>query len=327
MVSIRLRTLVAMIAVLAAALAFAGCAGSSGETQTEGAGSKDNLANSGQAEGGNQGANSAASDQVAYSGLSESEKQKFVKERAVAVLKQLGQFKEESLSDDAVGQIKRYVDSYASRAGSEKLDDCTLRNWIRSDLGSVLVRGSKAAPYINKSFADAGIASQVGLYVAMIETEFCPCLQSPAGPLGIFQLTANEGEKFGLAVRKGASQEEPDDRCDVEKASAAQAKRIAAFKDRLISEFDSGDPATATADVALLMVAGHNVGFDKLLNELPKLEKVGGLKALGLTAEDLPESVRNEASKYVPKFIAAAIVGENPSRFGMKDRPALSSVK
>jgi len=275
-------------------------------------------------------------DERSYAELSEEDKLKFVREKAVAFFKELGSTGEDQLPDDAVSQIKTYVDAYTRRADVPQSDSCGTADWFRSDLTSVIGRGAKVAPQINKAFRQAGLAPQIGLYIAMIETEYCPCLQSPTGPLGIFQLTAETGRKFGLETKAGASSKDPDERCDIDKASIAEAKRMSAIIDRLVEESgkgsfgkESGTLEKNSLNTVLLAIGAGNMGADALVEALSGLgaDSTTDIWTLIAKKDKMPDVFRGETFKYVPKFIAAAIVGENPANFGIKDTEPLSGIK
>lgn len=274
--------------------------------------------------------------QSRYAAMTEKDKSEFVREKTLLVISQLGANGDEPIPDNILTEIKRFVDSYAARARMPRKDDCSPQGWVGSDLASIVERGSRIAPQINKAFAETEVAPQAGLYIAMIESEFCPCLQSPTGPLGLFQFTTAEGRKFGLDTKAGASANDPDERCDTELASEAEAKRLSAFVERLVDESSDSSPGKNSselnknsADAALLAVAAHNIGVDSLMDALKDLELEGAPNVWNLSADSdkLPEQIRRETGKYVPKFIAAAIVGENPGDFGIRQADPLSGIK
>ena len=76
---------------------------------------------------------------------------------------------------------------------------------------------------------------RIGLYLAMIESEHCVCLQSGTGPLGMFQFTyATAKLHFSPSdgVIKGASPSHPDIRCEPEPAARAAASYMKALAGR-----------------------------------------------------------------------------------------------
>lgn len=128
-----------------------------------------------------------------YSEMSEKEKQQFVSTEADKILQIIKSGQESEITLQGKAAIKYYVDIYAKRSNFEKNDSCGSKTFFQSDLTSVLKRGAKIAPDITAGFKEREIPAQVGIYMAMNESEFCPCLQNPTGPLGIYQFTADSG--------------------------------------------------------------------------------------------------------------------------------------
>lgn len=254
-----------------------------------------------------------------YKAMSEDEKRKFVEQEAMQVAQSIGNRASDQITPDAVTRIKDFLDGYAQRMRSARKDDCTAAGWVRSDMQTVLERAHKNAPFIVRSFNSEGISPLIGLYLAMIESEHCVCLQSPTGPLGMFQFTKATGATYGLEVKAGASPANPDQRCEPEPASHAAAKYM---------KFLTGRYGTGPRSVPLA-IASYNSGegglSQNLATALENAEKQErSFWTLMLQAEKLSAQFQKENRKYVPKFFAAAIIGENPTVFGV-NLPPLSS--
>lgn len=271
-----------------------------------------------------------------YAAMSEEEQTNFVREKAITIIKELGTTREENLPDEAVAEIKKRVDIYSARARKPRKSVCSVEGFSQSDLRSVIERGADIAPEINSAFTNNGLLPQVGLYIAMIESEYCPCIQSSTGPLGMFQLTTATGRKFGLETNAGASTANPDDRCVPAKASVAEAKRVNAIIDRLVEESnkgsfgkESGRLEKNSAKTVLLAVAANNMGVDLFTQGVKDLGPDASTDIWSLIAnkDKLPGPFPRETYKYVPAFIGAAIVGENPSSFGITNTKPLSTLK
>jgi hypothetical protein len=254
--------------------------------------------------------------------MSEDEKRSFVAKESEQVARMIGNRSGESITPEAAQKIKEMVDGYARRLRSTRNDSCTTGGWITSDLQSVLERGQKNAHFVVRSFNSQGVSPQVGLYLAMIESEFCPCLQSPTKPLGMFQFTQATGAAYGLKTISGASPANPDERCEPEKAAAAAAR----FMKALMGRFGTGPSSVPLA------VASYNSGEGGLSRNLnTALEEAGKRErnfwSLLLVADKLSAQFQKENRKYVPKFFAAAIVGENPTVFGVNIPPLSTAIK
>jgi pSer/pThr/pTyr-binding forkhead associated (FHA) protein len=243
---------------------------------------------------------------IRYNSMSEAEKLLFLKER-INYINKLTSNGEIAIEKNIIGYIKTYVDQYNMRIGSGK------EGVFRDDLNSVLERGKRFAPIINKSFKRQRISQVIGLYVAMIESEFHQCLESPAGARGMFQFIPKSAEEFGL---------DPDDRCNVELAAPAAAKYIATR----IKQFNGeGDP-----NGVALCIAAYNRNPKSIMRDLriimnKEFNTDRSFWLLLANQEQLDHYFQSENVKYVPKFFAAAIIGETPQVFGL-DSVELSSI-
>jgi membrane-bound lytic murein transglycosylase D len=153
----------------------------------------------------------------------------------------------------------------------------------------------------------------------MIESEHCVCLQSPTGPLGMFQFTFSTAKLHftpSEGIIKGASPSSPDDRCKPEPA----AKAAASYMKALTGRYGTGPSSVPLA------IGSYNSGEGGLSSNLQKaLDSNSGLPrdfwTLIANGDMLSKQFQSENFKYVPKFFAAAIIGENPQDFGLKLQP------
>lgn len=246
-----------------------------------------------------------------YLQMSEIEKKQYVQVKAEKVASLIGNRTGDSITPLAVERIKSFLEGYAKRANVGRLSGCRFGD----NLQATYERASKNAPFIIRAFNDRGVDPQIGLYLAMIESEHCICLQSPTGPLGMFQFTfATAKAHFNpsTGVIKGASPANPDDRCKPEPAANAAAEYM---------KFLTGRYGTGPASVPLA-IGSYNSGEGGLSTNLKKaLESNEALPrdfwTMIANGEKLSKQFQSENFKYVPKFFAAAIVGENPQDFGL----------
>ena len=254
-----------------------------------------------------------------YQDLSDPEKRQYLKERAMKIAQIIGNNSSEAIPDAALDKIKSFTDGFASRINSKSTDGCAkMRPWGDS-LQSTYERASKNAPFIVRAFNEKGVDPRIGLYLAMIESEHCICLQSGTGPLGMFQFTYATAKLHfepSDGVVKGASPSNPDVRCKPEPAAHAAASYMKAL---------TGRYGTGPASVPLA-IGSYNSGEGGLSANLTKaLESNTGLPrdfwTLIANGEKLSKQFQAENFKYVPKFFAAAIIGENPQDFGLKLQP------
>ena len=130
---------------------------------------------------------------LTYQQMSEAQKNEYVKVKAEMVSRGIGNSAGQSIPPAATAKIRSFLDAYVSKIKRPKKNDCSMGGWQSSDMTSILLRAKENAPFIIRAFNEKGIDPQVGLYLAMIESEHCPCLQSPTGPLGLFQFTRAPG--------------------------------------------------------------------------------------------------------------------------------------
>jgi pSer/pThr/pTyr-binding forkhead associated (FHA) protein len=250
-------------------------------------------------------------DNKKYQQLGEDEKNRYISVKAEKVAQIIGNQKSEPIPPEAVQEIKKYVDGYLSRIRSTRKDDCSQGGWIRSDFLSVLERASKTSPFIIRSFNAGNIEPQIGIYVAMIESEHCPCLTSTTGAKGMFQFLASSAPDYGLSAEQ---------RCEPELAARGAANYLKSLIGRYgtapdsvplaIASYNSGQGnLSKNLDKVLLAQSGQDRSFWTLVSNKNLMEGSAG------------KQFSNENIKYVPKFFATAIIGENPQDFGIDMKP------
>jgi hypothetical protein len=135
------------------------------------------------------------------------------------------------------------------------------------------------------------------IYLAMIESQFNPNATSRVKAKGLWQFMAATGREFGLAVTGRT-----DERTDPEKATDAALSYLQQLKNRFGSwylaaaAYNSGG---GTVSKALRKTTGRTTGTDAdfwlIMPRLPK-----------------------ETQDYVPKLIATARIGNDPTKYGLK---------
>ena len=252
-----------------------------------------------------------------YQDMTDADKNRYIAVRAEKVARIIGNQKSEPIPTEAVQEIKKYLNGYVSRINKAKKDTCDQGSWVSSDFTSVLTRATRTSPMVVRAFRAEGIEPQIGIYVAMIEGEHCPCLTSPTGAKGMFQFLASSAPDYGLAA---------DQRCDPEQSSKAGAK----YLKTLIARFGTAP------DSVPLAIASFNSGQGNLSKNLDKVfAETGGqnrnfwtlVANKNLLEGGAGKQFNNENIKYVPKFFATAIIGENPQDFGVSLQPLSSYTK
>ena len=246
-----------------------------------------------------------------YLELSDAERRQYVEARSMRIAQIIGNNNSEQIPALALEKIKASVDGYASRAKVKPLGGCRFGD----NLQATYERASKNAPFIVRAYNEKGVDPRIGLYLAMIESEHCVCMQSSTGPLGMFQFTFATAKLHFVpndGVIQGSSPSNPDIRCQPEPSARASASYMKA----LLGRFGTG-PASVP-----LAIGSYNSGEGGLSKNLQvALDSNSGLPrdfwTLIANGDKLSKQFQAENFKYVPKFFAAAIVGENPQDFGL----------
>lgn len=236
-----------------------------------------------------------------YLQMSEDEKMEFIEESAQHISTMMGN-RQYAFTPEVLKYIKQYVDGYARRVGNNQT-----RLW-GEDLNFMFARArGQFSPYIVQAFNRQGVPPVVGLYLCVIETEYHN-IQSEnfAGAAGLFQFIGPTAEAYG--VPRG-------ERTNVEKMAPAAAKYIA----QRIAEFGTDSMSVA------LGIAGYNRNPDSVRRDLVDVlnseNKERSFWTLVANSTKLDHWFQGENIKYVPKYFAAAIVGEHPWAFGLDMRP------
>ena len=236
-----------------------------------------------------------------YQQMSQSERSEFVASQAQRIANEISGRNYE-FTPAFVEDIQQAVNQYSRRLA--KSSDSSLG---KRDLRLVFQRGQVQAPTLIAAFKARNISPLVGLYIPWIESEY-ENIQSPnsMGAVGMFQFLPKTGERYGLSA---------DDLLDVGKSADAAALYITdsldKFKDDPMKEalallaYNRGEQLTASA--VKLLVNDQN--------------KQCSICALTADRSKLDEAFRSENVFYVPRFFAAAIIGENPAAFGLQSQP------
>jgi membrane-bound lytic murein transglycosylase D len=178
--------------------------------------------------------------------------------------------------------VLRYLDYFKNDPRGHAI----MASWLR--------RAGRFRALFEKTLERHGLPKSL-IYVAMVESGFDTGARSRVGAGGIWQFMPGAARAYGLEVSYWL-----DARCDPERAADAAARYL---KD-LYVRFGSWP----------LVFASYNAGYGAVLKSIT-----------AYNTNDFWELVRHEAglpwesSIYVPKIMAAAIVGANPQAFGFAD--------
>jgi hypothetical protein len=179
----------------------------------------------------------------------------------------------------------------------------------KREIREVLERGRNVAPTISAAFRARNLSTLYGLYIPFVESEYIN-IESPnqMGSIGMFQFIPSTGQNYGLNVQ---------DLLDVSKSADAAARYIT---DSL--EYFKDDPMKEA-----LAILSYNRGTQKTRRDLKLINdpnRACSVCSLNADRGKLDETFRNESVFYVPRFFAAAIIGENPQAFGLPGQPLSS---
>jgi pSer/pThr/pTyr-binding forkhead associated (FHA) protein len=254
-----------------------------------------------------------------YLAMSADEQRQFVATEAQHVARMIGNREGYAFTPEVVNKIKIWVDAYAHRLNSPRPSGgCNMHH----DLTTLLNRARTYAPAVVKAFNEKGLSPQVGIYLAMIEAEYCPCLSSGTGPKGYFQFASSTARRYGVQDVSSPKDTRPDDRCKID----IMAPIAAQYMKDLIAMFGTGPLSVPLA------VASYNSGEGGLSGNLLKALNAARTSdnpersfwTMVAHEEILSDQFQRENIKYVPHFFGAAIVGENPRVFGVDLLPISS---
>jgi hypothetical protein len=239
-----------------------------------------------------------------YQQLAPAERSAFVGDQARRIAREMSG-SEYEFTPGFVAEIQEAVDGYAQRIGNGAGD----RLW-KGDARIVFARGQAQAPTLIAAFKARNVSPLIGLYIPWIESEYVN-IEAPnsLGALGMFQFLPRTAARFGLSAQ---------DLLDVGKSADAAARYLS----RSIEQFKD-DPMKE----ALALLA-YNRGGQKTASDLKALvndqNKQCSICALTADRSKLDATFQNENVYYVPRFFAAAIIGENPQAFGLQMKPLSS---
>lgn len=175
-----------------------------------------------------------------------------------------------------------------------------VRRWIQyfsqrdfERFNRFLQRGHTYKKLIQKILKERGVPEEF-YYLAMIESGFSIHATSHASAVGFWQFVEGTGERYGLRTNYYV-----DERRDPIRATHAAAEYLL----DLHNIFGSWH----------LAMAAYNAGEIRILRAI--------MKAKSRDFWDLveKEALPKETMEYVPKFLAALIIGKNPRAYGFED--------
>jgi membrane-bound lytic murein transglycosylase D len=165
------------------------------------------------------------------------------------------------------------------------------RGRYREFFERAFLRKPKYWPIIQEVFTAKKIPPDLG-YVALVESGFSPRAVSHADAYGVWQFIPETGQRYGLM--------NGDDLRDVRKSTTAAADYLL----DLISIFGSRS--------FLLATAAYNAGEGKIIKCLRQIDDPFQKRSFW----QIRGCLALETQEYVPRIMAAAVIGADPKRFG-----------
>ncbi len=163
----------------------------------------------------------------------------------------------------------------------------------RHHMERYLGRSSRYMPLMKQILKKNGLPEDL-VYLALIESGFNMRAKSRARAVGPWQFVKGTGKRYGLRVDSWV-----DERRDFVASTEAAAKYL---KD-LYLMFESW----------YLAASAYNAGEYKILRA------VDSVKTHNYWRICQSKAIRRETKDYVPKLIAASIIGKNPAKYGFED--------
>lgn len=236
-----------------------------------------------------------------YQRMAPSEQAAFVGDQARVIARQMSSMEYEFTPAFEM-EVQKFVDSYARRIGNNRSDSPG-----KGDARFIFERGQRVAPTVINVFKANNLSPLLGLYIPLVESEYRnEAAPNSVGAIGMFQFLPKTGQLYGLSTT---------DLLDVEKSADAAARYLTDS----LSKFRN-DPMKEA-----LALLSYNRGASKTAADLALIvdesNKQCSICALTASRGKLDENFQDENVNYVPRFFAAAIIGENPQAFGLKMQP------
>jgi len=195
-------------------------------------------------------------------------------------------------------------DNKASQIGSIVIaeNEPAVQQWVeyfskkdKQRFSRFLERGSRYKDVISQILREEGVPQEL-YYLAMIESGFVTYAKSTASAVGVWQFVSGTGSRYGLRINSYV-----DERHDPIRSTRAAARYLAS----LYRVYQSWE----------LAMAAYNAGEGRILGAIMR----------GHT-RDFWELSKNgflprETADYVPKFMAAVLVGKDLKKFEFELNP------
>jgi membrane-bound lytic murein transglycosylase D len=156
-----------------------------------------------------------------------------------------------------------------------------------------LARGEKYKPMVTRALEKNGLPKEL-YYLAMIESGFATGATSHARAVGIWQFIPGTGKRYGLKISRRV-----DERRDPMRSTEAATLYLKDLHNVFQSWF--------------LAMAAYNAGEGRILRAI----MTGNSRDFWTLVKK--NKLPKETMNYIPKFIAAVMIGEHPERYGFNN--------
>ena len=211
-----------------------------------------------------------------------SEQDLFIKEEIIALLKEFGA-EEYSIPPEFLAGVNRFIRQYQERD--------------HEHMARALAKGRTDLDRMREILRHHNVPQDLA-YMVLVESGFLTSSESQEGAAGLWQFTEDTARGYGMEVS-----ETVDERLDLSKSTVAASR----FLRDLILDFGTGSSV-------MLAIAAYNSGPERVRRAVRSVKDP--IKQRSFWYLYRTEALPIETREYVPKVIAATIIGRNPKRFG-----------
>jgi pSer/pThr/pTyr-binding forkhead associated (FHA) protein len=205
----------------------------------------------------------------------------YVEKRLKEFSKKLGD-EEENIPQIFVESVVHYIGRFT---GVDK-------TWFENSLE----RSKEHMGMVTRILRGEGLPEEFA-YLAFVESGYITTARSSAKAVGLWQFLAGTARDMGLRVKNGI-----DERTDPKKSTKAACKYIKQLYN-LNNSY-------------MLAMASYNTGRGRVARQLTKIDEIGVNRFWYMVKKDM---LHKETIGYVPKIMAAMIIGTDLEKFGFEE--------
>jgi membrane-bound lytic murein transglycosylase D len=187
--------------------------------------------------------------------------------------------------------------------GLPNLEHARVDSWIkrfttdqRGSFATYLKRMTRYEDMISEKLTDRGMPQGL-IFLAMIESGFNPTAKSRVAATGLWQFMTPTAKDYGLKVTRTV-----DERKNPARSTDAALEYLADLHKRFGSWY--------------LAAAAYNTGQGRVARVMK--QETGSTKGTDADYYRIAHRLPQETREYVPKMIAAARIGADPTRYGFR---------